>query len=72
MITSQLGAYLESLKNKQVEKFEIDGTVASYHNKRSSAMARHNFFNGFHENSGFLGIGKGDFDGNSKIFANLI
>ena len=35
-------------------------------------MARHNFFNGFHENSGFLGIGKGDFDGNSRIFANLL
>ena len=35
-------------------------------------MARNNFFNGFHKNSGFLGIGKGDFDGNSIIFANLV
>ena len=72
LITSQLGAYLETLKNKSVENIRISGAKAMHYTAKSEAASKNNFFNGFYQNSGFLGLNKSDFDGNSIIFANVL
>ena len=72
LTTELLAQYLQALNGKTVERFTIKSTKATYRNTSSKSCARNNFLNGFYKNSGFLGIGQSNFEGNSLKFSKYI
>ena len=64
--------FFESLAQKRVESLKINHTGGVWGYVKTSNPARHNFLNGYYEDSGFLGIGKSNYGGNSYALQNLM
>ena len=72
LTTELLDQYLQALNGKTVERFTIKSTKAKYQKISAHVCARNNFLNGFSKNSGFLGIGQSNFEGNSLKLSKYI